>query len=420
MIRLNKLIALNKEMVIRLLMVFSLTFFISEVIHAEDKAVKGRGLPDYITKAFGPAVGEYTGNKVEAVKVKALSDIAANYNESNPKWSPTGEIIAYERAVGDNKEIVISSIEGTVLDRLLLDPEGRRKQKKAEDFFLDELNDIDASYNANFSWSPDGKRFVFMSNSSKGDYDIFIGGIKTGLKRIAGHKEKDGLPVWSPAGDRVAFVSGRTGKGDIYIYDLKKEAVSRLTFTDNVDLYPNWSPDGRKIAFTSGNDDNHDICIINDIEKPKESLRCLTEWFFDDLTPVWSPDGTKIAFYSNYHPYDEAGAWSIFVIKADGADSSKGKGLVEKAVASDVIADVEAGPAWSSDSEKIFYVKNAKDEFNPIYAVDIKGKTNHKLNTGTKMNHDVACSKDGVLSFRAQVEQWDHIFIALTNLNMKN
>ncbi|MBI5043866.1 MAG: PD40 domain-containing protein, partial [Nitrospirae bacterium] len=189
MIRLNKLIVLNEETVIRLLMVFSLTLFIAESAYAEDKAVKGKGLPDYIVNVFGAvAASGHTGKEVDVIKVKALSDIAAGYNESNPKWSPTGEIIAYERASGDNKEIIISSVDGAVLDRLLLDSEGRRKQKKAEDFFLDEMNDIDASYNANFSWSPDGKRFVFMSNSSKGDYDIFIGGIKTGLKRIAGHK----------------------------------------------------------------------------------------------------------------------------------------------------------------------------------------------------------------------------------------
>ncbi len=406
---------------IRLLITLCFTFLIAEIAHAEDKAVKGRSLPDYILRTFGPAaINDYSGNKIEAIKVKALSNISAGYNESNPRWSASGEILSYERAIGDNKEIVISNISGAVLDRLLLDSNGERKQKKAEDFFLEESNDIDASYNANFSWSPDGKRFVFMSNSSKGDYDIFIGGIKTGLKKIAGHKEKDGQPAWSPAGDKIAFVSGRTGKGDIYIYDLNKNATAQMTFTDKVDLYPNWSPDGKKLAFTSGDDDNHDICVINDIERPKGSLKCLTDWFFDDLTPVWSPDNTKIAFYSNYHPLDEAGLWSIVVINADGSDPSKGKGLIEKIAASDVIADVEAGPAWSSDSEKIFYVKNAKDEFNPIYAVDIKNKKHYKLNTNTKMNHDIACSKDGVLSFRAQIEQWDHIFVALTNLIIRN
>jgi hypothetical protein len=44
--------------------------------------------------------------------------------------------------------------------------------------------------------------------------------------------------------------------------------------------------------------------------------------------------------------------------------------------------------------------------------VDITEKKNIAINTQTKMNHDVACSADGTLAFRAQVEQWDHIYIA--------
>jgi hypothetical protein len=28
------------------------------------------------------------------------------------------------------------------------------------------------------------------------------------------------------------------------------------------------------------------------------------------------------------------------------------------------------------------------------------------------MNHDLSCTSDGTLAFRAQVEQWDHIYIA--------
>jgi hypothetical protein len=28
------------------------------------------------------------------------------------------------------------------------------------------------------------------------------------------------------------------------------------------------------------------------------------------------------------------------------------------------------------------------------------------------MNHDVACSAAGVIAFRAQVEQWDNLFLA--------
>jgi len=33
------------------------------------------------------------------------------------------------------------------------------------------------------------------------------------------------------------------------------------------------------------------------------------------------------------------------------------------------------------------------------------------VKTDTKMNHDVACSVDGGIAFRAQVDQWDQIHI---------
>jgi len=42
----------------------------------------------------------------------------------------------------------------------------------------------------------------------------------------------------------------------------------------------------------------------------------------------------------------------------------------------------------------------------------MEAKTNFAINTGTKMNHDVVCSLHGILAYRAQVEQWDRIYVA--------
>jgi hypothetical protein len=64
------------------------------------------------------------------------------------------------------------------------------------------------------------------------------------------------------------------------------------------------------------------------------------------------------------------------------------------------------------DSKKIVYVKNDAQAFNPIYLVDIEEKSNLLIKTDTKMNHDIVCSRDGILAYRAQVEQWDHIYVA--------
>ena len=65
------------------------------------------------------------------------------------------------------------------------------------------------------------------------------------------------------------------------------------------------------------------------------------------------------------------------------------------------------------DSKRIIYVKNDRQSYNPIHAVNVDEKTEAILKTTTKMNHDVVCSSDGTIAFRAQVEQWDHIYIAI-------
>jgi len=77
-----------------------------------------------------------------------------------------------------------------------------------------------------------------------------------------------------------------------------------------------------------------------------------------------------------------------------------------------VVPDVERGPAWTPDSNSIVYVRNDRQEYNPIYIADLVRKTNLPLKTDTRMNHDIASSAHGVIAFRAQVDQWDQIFLA--------
>ncbi len=160
-----------------------------------------------------------------------------------------------------------------------------------------------------------------------------------------------------------------------------------------------------------GSNENHDIVVITDLAKPVESLKHLTRWPYDDLRPAWSPDGKKIAFYSNYNIANDPKTWSLIVVAANGSDPADGEGLAAKVIAADVIPDIESGPAWMPDSERIVYVKNDRQEYNPVYIADLNQRTNVPIKTDTKMNHDVACSVDGAIAFRAQVNQWDQIYI---------
>jgi len=346
---------------------------------------------------------------IEPLWVRELTEIAPGHNDSNPVWSPSGELIAFERSVGDKREIVIVSSVGTVIQKVYLQLDG---DDGGMQFFLPDTFE-EVSYNSGLSWSPRGDRFVVMSNGGSGNYDLYLGAIGSEqTKRLTQHTAKDGLAHWSPVDDHLVFVSGRTGYGDIYLMDLATRALRRLTWGNKAYLYPQWSPDGQRIVMTYGSNENHDIYLIADVREPLRTLRPLTTWPYDDLRPVWSPDGTKVAFYTNYNEENDPKEWSLVVIAADGSDPTEGEGLAMKVVAADIIPDVEQGPAWMPDSKRIVYVKNDRQAYNPVYIVDVEQRASLLLRTGAKMNHDVTCSADGTIAFRAQVEQWDHIHVA--------
>ena len=364
----------------------------------------GMAVPEVFSGATGT---EKMPEALEPLFVRPLTKIESGRNDSNPQWSSQGSLVAFERSMGDKKEIHIALPDGTEVQTVYFQLSDGGDTK----FFFPGVYE-ETSYNAGITWSPGEDRFVFMSNGGEGNYDLYLQelGEKTSA-RLTDHKEKDGQAHWSPVSDAVVFVSGRTGNGDLYLLDLRTKALTRLTQGGRAYLYPQWSPDGTKIVMMHGSNENHDIVLITDVKRPRESLKVLTTWPYDDLRPVWSPDGRKIAFYSNYNSAGDPKIWSIVVIAADGSGPTEGEGLAAKVAATDVSPDVETGPAWMPDNSRIVYVKNDRQEYNPLYVVDVAQKTSMLIKTDTKMNHDVTCSMDGTIAFRAQVNQWDQIYI---------
>ncbi len=354
-----------------------------------------------------PTGTETRPGMIEPLFIRTVNTVESGRNDSNPQWSPSGSFLAFERSIGDKKEIHIVYPDGTPIDTVYYQLSAGSKDSK---FFFPGIYE-EISYNAGIAWSPGRDRFVFMSNGGEGNYDLYLQELGRNATRLTDHKEKDGQAHWSPVADRLVFVSGRTGNGDLYLMDLPTRALTRLTRGGSAYLYPQWSPDGRKIAAMHGSNENHDIVVITDLAKPVESLKHLTRWPYDDLRPAWSPDGKKIAFYSNYNIANDPKTWSLIVVAANGSDPADGEGLAAKVIAADVIPDIESGPAWMPDSERIVYVKNDRQEYNPVYIADLNQRTNVPIKTDTKMNHDVACSVDGAIAFRAQVNQWDQIYI---------
>jgi len=362
-----------------------------------------------------PAAAEPAPPELRPALVRPLlADAEAGKNDSSPSWAPAGDMIAFERAEESKREIVIARVDGTVVKTVYYQTDDDDMGLGA---LLPSLGKA-TSYNSGITWSPAGDRFVFMSNAGEGNYDLYLGTLasKT-LLRLTRDPQKDGQPHWSPQGGPVAFVSGRSGGAQLFLLDVDTQRAVSISPGDKAYLYPRWSPDGKRIAAIYGANENHDVVVIDRLPmKPTDDPRAvrqrqLTTWAYDDLSPSWSPDGKRIAFYSNYNLQNDPKVWSLVVVDADGSSPTEGEGLAARVVAYNVVPDVSMGPAWLPDSRRIAYVRNDKQDYSPINVVDVETRQSRRLATGTAINHDLATSANGLLAFRAQVDQWDRIFI---------
>jgi len=366
-----------------------------------------------------------------------FADSEKGHNDSSPSWAYGGGMLAFERAEESRREIVIARTDGAIVKNVYY-------QTDEDDLGLGALLaglGKSVSFNSGITWSKAGDQFVFMSNAGEGNYDLYLGALEgKAVQRLTKDPQKDGQPNWSPTGGAVVFVSGRSGGAHLYLMDVASQQTERISRDEKSCLYPRWSPDGKRIAATCGANENHDIVVLDGLpvmaaaaaataqgaraapvkappgktsETPAKPPveRFLTTWKYDDLSPSWSPDGKHIAFYSNYNPEGDPKIWALLVIDADGSSPTEGEQLIARVVARNVIPDISLGPAWLPDSKRIAYVRNDKQDYSPIYVVDVGTHKESRLETGTSINHDLAISSDGILAFRAQVDQWDQIFL---------
>jgi Tol biopolymer transport system component len=332
-------------------------------------------------------------------------------NEWNPRFSPDGRYLSFERRDGSAQAIYVLDVDTTGAPAVRISSQPPRGPASAEQALLGAAP-VDGSFNSQIAFYADG-RFVFVGNGGTGTYHLYEGRLGgPPPKAVTADSKEDGHPALSPDGRWLAYVSARGGLGRLILRDLTIGAERSLTSGAKVDLYPVWSPDSRAIAYTSGDNDNHDVFLIPDVSAAVPAPRQLTTWKYDDLRPTFSPDGTLLAFYSNYSPTNEEKEWSIVTVPADGSGPSKGAALAKLAVAVNIVKDPEMGPAWLPWGHVIAYARNLKAEWNPISLVDVDTREELRLETHTRMNHDLACSPKGLLAFRAQVASWDDIFVA--------
>ena len=108
--------------------------------------------------------------------------------------------------------------------------------------------------------------------------------------------------------------------------DKAQNANRQVTFDEFKKYYmdPDWQPGGGRIVFQRREASHWEIFGVNPDGSGLVALTrpatALVNSQPSNVAPAWSPDGQHIVFLSNRTPENEAGAWHVWVMNADGSN----------------------------------------------------------------------------------------------------
>lgn len=130
----------------------------------------------------------------------------SDYIDAYPRFSPTGNLLAFTSTRSGNFDIYRMAADGTSM------------------FQLTDHAGIDTRP----AWSPDGLRIAYTS-LVQGNYEIFVMNADgSNQKQITNNPGKDDFACWHPDGKRIFYVSEVKGKIDIYstsVADILNDSV---------------------------------------------------------------------------------------------------------------------------------------------------------------------------------------------------
>jgi Tol biopolymer transport system component len=185
--------------------------------------------------------------------------------------------------------------------------------------------------------SPDGRRIAMAIQEQETQiwqYDLS----RDTLTRLTFEGNNNLVPTWTPDGKRIVFLSNKDGAQNLYwrLAD-GSGGLERLTTSEYAEIPHSWSPDGQLLAYVEVNPiTGYDLWVLRIGDRKAQAFLRTP---FNESVPRFSPDGRWLAYISN-----ESGRNEIYVQPYPGPG---GKWQIS--------TDGGTEPVWNRNGRELFY-----------------------------------------------------------------